>query len=197
MNSDDVRAALLAGDLSRPRFTWYDELTGERIDLSGKTLLNWVAKAANWLETEMALAPGDSLALLIPRDHWRAVYWSLAAWTRGLTVIGGTDADAVVALDDSAGHVDLIEPAAALAASPLQAFSDAMPPPVGPIEYAGPSLPDTLPTGSRVLVSNARPDDVPATIAALIGRGCSALVVRGTDEQRTARIAAEAVDVVL
>ena len=69
MNSDDLRAALLAGDLSRPRLTWYDESAGERIDLSGKTLANWVAKAANWLETEMALAPGDRFGLLIPPDH--------------------------------------------------------------------------------------------------------------------------------
>jgi len=197
VNSDDLRAALLAGDLSRPRLTWYDESAGERIDLSGKTLANWVAKAANWLETEMALAPGDRFGLLIPPDHWRAIYWSLAAWTRGLTITPGTDADAVVALAGAAEPADLAEPAAALAASPLQAMSDAMPVPVGPVAYAVAAAPQDVPRGSRVLVGEPA-QQVPLLTAELICQDCSVLVLRGADEhQRTARSAAEAVDVVL
>lgn len=199
MNSDQLRAALLAGDLSRPRLTWYDDGSGERIDLSGKTLANWVAKAANWLETEMALAPGDLVRLDLPADHWRAIYWSLAAWTRGLTVTTEADADACVSLDTEPDvDADLIEPATALAASPLQAMSDAMPPPVGPTTYAGLSLPRDVPAGSRVLLDGAAPERVPAVTAALIGHDCSVLVVRGADEQaRSAKSASEAVDVVL
>lgn len=198
MNSDELRTALLAGDLSRPRLTWYDDATGERIDLSGKTLLNWVAKAANWLEVEMALAPGDQLGLTIPANHWRAIYWSLAAWTRGLTLSTGADADAVVALSGAADGADLAEPSAALAASPLQAMSDAMPGPVGLVAYAELTVPKEVPTGSRVLLSEAAPDRVPALTAALIGHGCSVLVVRNTNEQTlSARSASEAVDVVL
>lgn len=197
MNSDELRAALLAGDLSRPRLTWYDEQSGERIDLSGKTLLNWVAKAANWLELEMALGPGDDLALLMPPDHWRAIYWSLAAWTRGLTVSADQDAEAVVTLGGSAdGELD--EPAAALAASPLQAMSDAMPGPVGPTAYDELTAPAHVPPGSRVLLAETAADQVPAVTAALIGRGCSVVVVRSSGDQIDPdKTASEAVDVVL
>lgn len=196
MNSDELRTALLAGDLSRPRLTWYDDNSGERIDLTGKTLAKWVAKAANWLDTEMALAPGDDLRLTIPPDHWRAIYWSLAAWTRGLTITIADDAAAVVGWDADPDGADLVEPAAALAKSPLQAMPDLMPPPVGPVPCEGPEI--TVPAGSRVLVSDAAPERVPAVVAALIGRDCSVLVLRGADERtRAARIAAEGVDVVV
>ena len=196
MNSDDLRAALLAGDLSRPRLTWYDDSRGERIDLSGKTLANWVAKAANWLETEMGLAPGDVVRLDLPADHWRTIYWSLAAWTRGLTVTADDDADACVSMTPDAA-ADLVEPVAALAASPLQAMPDTMPAPVGPVPCDGPTLDDVTP-GSRVFLSNTDTDAVPALTAALIVRDCSVLVVRGDDEQaRSARSASERVDVVL
>lgn len=199
MTPDDLRAALLTGDLSRPRLTWYDDGRGERIDLSGKTLANWVAKAANWLETEMALAPGDLVRLDLPVDHWRTIYWSIAAWTRGLTVTTDADADACVSLDSDPDPVaDLVEPAAALAASPLQAMSDAMPAPVGPVPGYGPTLADDVAVGSRVLLSDTEIDRVPALAAALIARGCSVLVMRGGDEQtRSARSASEVVNVVL
>lgn len=197
MNSDELRAALLAGDLSRPRLTWYDDANGERIDLSGKTLANWVAKAANWLESEMALAPGDEVALVMPPDHWRTIYWSLAAWTRGLTITTGTDADAVVTLG-GAVDADLDEPARALAASPLQAMSDAMPPPVGPTPYDDLTAPDDLPAGSRVLLREIPQERVPAVTAALIGRGCSVVLVRNSESGiGPDKTASEVVDVVL
>ena len=209
MNSDRLRAALLDGDLSRPRLTWYDDERGERIDLSGKTLANWVAKAANWLESEMALEPGDRVEIDIPPDHWRAIYWSLAAWTRGLTVTEDDDADAQVACDGAAtaAGADLVEPVAALAASPLQAMPDVMPPAVGsepaeavsgpePIRYD--DLTFDAPAGSRVFLDTVPPNRVPAVTAGLIGAGCSVVIVRGTDASaRTARSAAEAVDLVL
>ena len=38
-----------AGDPARPLLTWYDDGTGERVELSGATLGNWVAKTANLL----------------------------------------------------------------------------------------------------------------------------------------------------
>lgn len=196
MNSDDLRAALLAGDLSRPRLTWYDDSSGERIDLSGKTLVNWVAKAANWLESEISLEPGDVVQLDMPADHWRTIYWSLAAWTRGLTTTTDADADACVSFASDAA--DLLEPVAALAASPLQAMSDAMPGPVGPVPCEAPTLADDVAPGSRVFLDSIDADAVPALTAALIVRGCSVLVVRGGDEQaRSARSESEAVDISL
>ncbi|GAB3495512.1 TIGR03089 family protein [Flexivirga lutea] len=211
MNSDELRAALLAGDLSRPRLTWYDDGRTERIDLSGKTLANWVAKAANWLESEMALTPGDLVRLDLPADHWRAIYWTLAAWTRGLTVTASTDADACVSLDAGADpSADLVEPAAALAASPLQAMPDVMPAPVGSVDEDQEAVAGTDPAtyadlsttvgqpGGRVLLADVPTHRVPVVVAGLIGRGCSVVVLRDADEQtRADRSASEAVDLVL
>lgn len=202
MNSDELRTALLAGDLSRPRLTWYAVDSGERIDLSGKTLLNWVAKAANWLDLEMGLAPGEELALVMPPNHWRTIYWSLAGWSRGLTVhLGTADADAVVTMTGIPEHnpdADLEEPPAALAASPLQAMSDTMPPPAGPTEYDEPTVPGDVPTGSRVLLRDIPVQNVPAATAALIGNGCSVVLVRGADSATTtATTASEGIDITL
>ncbi|BEL40302.1 hypothetical protein Isolate57625_36570 [Mycobacteroides abscessus subsp. abscessus] len=58
--------ALLLGDVNNPspRITYYDDATGERIELSTVTLANWAAKTANMLRDEFGAAPG-------PR--WRCV----------------------------------------------------------------------------------------------------------------------------
>jgi uncharacterized protein (TIGR03089 family) len=72
-----LRAAS-AGDPARPRLTWYDDATGERVELSGATLLNWVAKTAHLLSGELGTQPGDRVAVDLPR-HWTAAVCWLAA----------------------------------------------------------------------------------------------------------------------
>ena len=44
-----VFADAIATDPTRPLLTFYDDATGERTELSGATLANWVAKTANLL----------------------------------------------------------------------------------------------------------------------------------------------------
>lgn len=63
-----------------PRLTWYG--AGERVELSGRVLVNGVVKATNLLVAEAELGPGRRLALDLPA-HWRALVWALAAWTTG------------------------------------------------------------------------------------------------------------------
>ncbi|HRC11627.1 MAG: TIGR03089 family protein [Candidatus Phosphoribacter baldrii] len=87
----DVLAAMLRSDATRPRITCYDDATGERIELSAKTLANWVAKAANLLQDEGDVTVGNTVGLDLPL-HWRAAYWALAAWSVGCHVITGPDA---------------------------------------------------------------------------------------------------------
>src|SRR6266545_1535466 len=41
--------AIVAADPTRPLLTWYDDGNGERTELSGATLANWVAKTADLL----------------------------------------------------------------------------------------------------------------------------------------------------
>ena len=45
----ELLAHLLHADAASPRLTVYNETTGARMDFSGQTLDNWVAKIANML----------------------------------------------------------------------------------------------------------------------------------------------------
>lgn len=89
----DILAGMLAADPGRPRLTWYDdapgESRGERIELSAKVLVNWVSKAGNLLQDDLAAGPGTTVGLDLP-SHWRAAYWALATWSVGATVVLGS-----------------------------------------------------------------------------------------------------------
>lgn len=91
----ELLARLLAADAARPRLTWYDDepgpTAGERIELSGRVLANWVSKAANLLQDDAAAEPGTTVGIDLPA-HWRAVYWALATWSVGATVVLGESA---------------------------------------------------------------------------------------------------------
>ncbi len=101
----DVLHDITSADPGRPRITWYDDepgpTQGERIELSGKVLTNWVSKAANLLQDDAAAGPGTTVGLDLP-THWRAVYWALAAWSVGAEVVIGSaaaNADVLVTSD--------------------------------------------------------------------------------------------------
>ncbi len=99
--------ALVGRDPSRPRLTWYDDADGrtrgERIELSGRVLANWVAKAANLLTDELGVERSDVVVIDLP-VHWRGVYWALAVWRVGATVSLDGDARAAVVVTDRPGH---------------------------------------------------------------------------------------------
>ncbi|MEU6626375.1 TIGR03089 family protein [Streptomyces litmocidini] len=99
----DLLRSALAADPARPLVTFYDDATGERVELSVATFANWVAKTANLLQGELSAGPGDRLALLLPA-HWQSAVWLLACSSVGVTAeIGGdpADADVVVAGPDA------------------------------------------------------------------------------------------------
>jgi uncharacterized protein (TIGR03089 family) len=90
----DLLRSALAADPARPFLTFYDDATGERVELSVATFANWVSKTANLLQGDLAAAPGDRLALLLPA-HWQSAVWLLACSSVGVTVeIGGDPAAA-------------------------------------------------------------------------------------------------------
>ena len=99
-----VLAEILRSDPARPRVTFYEgtpgPALGERIELSGKVLANWVSKAANALQDEYDLGPGSVVRLSLP-PHWRALYWALAVWSVGATLdlAGGPVADLLICDD--------------------------------------------------------------------------------------------------
>jgi len=91
-------------DAGRPLVTWYDETTGERVELSVATYANWVAKTASLLVEEHDLGRGDALRVDLPLHWLTAVFWG-AAWTAGLVVtLDGESPDAVVAGPDGLEH---------------------------------------------------------------------------------------------
>lgn len=79
-------AAAVATDPTRPLLTWYDDATGDRTELSGATLANWVAKTANLLVDGVGLGPGDTAGVLLP-PHWQSAAVLLGCWAAGVTVV--------------------------------------------------------------------------------------------------------------
>lgn len=68
-----------------PFITWYDDATGERVELSATTYANWVAKTANLFLDEYLLEPGDTVLVDLP-NHWLVPVFLGAAWQVGLAV---------------------------------------------------------------------------------------------------------------
>ncbi|GHH79832.1 acyl-CoA synthetase [Streptomyces sulfonofaciens] len=90
----DLLRSALAADPGRPLVTFYDDATGERVELSVATFANWVAKTANLLQGDLAAEPGDRLALLLPA-HWQTAVWLLACSSAGVIAdVGGDPAEA-------------------------------------------------------------------------------------------------------
>lgn len=101
-----VFADAIAPDPTRPLLTWYDDATGERTELSGATLANWVAKTANLLVDELALGPGSTAGVPLP-PHWQTAAVLLGCWSAGLTVVGEPgDVDVLFVAVDAAADVD-------------------------------------------------------------------------------------------
>lgn len=96
-------AARLRGDAAQPLVTFYDDASGERVELSVTTYANWVAKTAGLLTDELDAERGGLLLVDLPA-HWLGAVWLGAAWTVGMRV---TDDPAVLA-DDAAERPDLV-----------------------------------------------------------------------------------------
>ncbi|MFE1315611.1 TIGR03089 family protein [Streptomyces sp. NPDC058755] len=99
----DLLRSALAADPGRPLVTFYDDATGERVELSVATFANWVAKTANLLQGDLSAGPGDRVALLLPA-HWQTAVWLLACASVGAVADVAGDpaaADVVVSGPDS------------------------------------------------------------------------------------------------
>jgi uncharacterized protein (TIGR03089 family) len=90
-----VLADRLRRDPGRPLVTFYDEETGERVELSVTTYANWVAKAGSLLVDELGVERGETLRIDLP-PHWLLPVFLGAAWSAGLVVTDEDDPTAVV-----------------------------------------------------------------------------------------------------
>ncbi|WP_024793509.1 TIGR03089 family protein [Tomitella biformata] len=121
---------ILAASPANPLVTYYDDATGERVELSAITLMNWVAKTANMLRDEFGLAAGDRVCVLMPA-HWQTVAVLLGAWWNGCEVVleadpanGGPTARLAVV---TAERMDEVQDIDEIAVCSLDAFGRAVP----------------------------------------------------------------------
>ena len=124
---------LLRVDASKPRITYYDDATGERIELSTVTFANWAAKTGNLLRDELGAGPGSRVAVLLPA-HWQTAAVVFGVWWIGAEVlIGAGDADVAMC---TAGHIDDADAdeVVALSLDPFGRPVDDLPP--GVTDYA-------------------------------------------------------------
>lgn len=129
----------MAADPMGPRITYYDDATGERIELSTATLANWAAKTGNLLRDELGAAPGSRVAVLLPA-HWQTAAVLFGIWWIGAeAVLPGQQEGADIALctaerlseaDDAVGVGEI----AVLSLDPFGKPADNLP--VGVTDYA-------------------------------------------------------------
>ncbi|MHA6624746.1 TIGR03089 family protein [Pseudonocardia sichuanensis] len=165
-----LTAALLGPLLSgaaaaRPLITFYDDATGERVELSATTTANWAAKAANLLREECDVEPGTPVAVLLPA-HWQTAAVLLAAWWCGATVTEPAEAEWVLC---DAERVDLAlaaEPAGGVVALSLDAFGAGVPGlPAGVVDFAT----EVRLQGDEFVPWSPVPENAPALAGATVG----------------------------
>lgn len=145
----DLLDARLRDQPGQPFLTWYDDSTGERMELSVTTYANWVAKVANLFLDEYLLDPGDTVHLDLPA-HWLVPVFQGAAWQVGLTVTGSADQPAALRITGPDGLADKAKSASGtplLACSLLPfavRFRDPLPDGVDDFGLLWPGQPDAL-----------------------------------------------------
>jgi uncharacterized protein (TIGR03089 family) len=148
-------AALLAADPARPFVTYYDEVSGERSELSAKSLANWVAKTHHLLGDELGLGVGDTALVALPA-HWISVPVLLGCLTAGLALTPSGDADVAFVAPATLADADGVPDVYAVAPSSAAVGFRGEPP--GPaLDYVAAVRPqaDTWPSVHLV----ASPDD--------------------------------------
>ncbi len=88
---NDMLGRSLRDDPGRPLVTFYDDASGERVELSVTTFDNWVSKIANLFADEIGVDPGDGFAVDLP-PHWLAPIVVLGGWAAGLVLTEPEDA---------------------------------------------------------------------------------------------------------
>jgi uncharacterized protein (TIGR03089 family) len=160
---------------ARPLITFYDDATGERVELSGTTTANWAAKAANLLREECDIEPGTPVAMLLPA-HWQTAAVLLAAWWCGAVIVS-EPGDAEWVLCD-ADRVDLAlasGPAGGVVALSLDAFGKGVPGlPAGVLDFAT----EVRLQGDEFAPWAPVPDSAPALDGATIGEVLTAARAR-------------------
>ena len=146
-------AARLARDPGAPLVTFYDDATGERAELSAKSLGNWIAKTYALLTDSLGLGPGDTAQLSL-QVHWLALPVLFGCWFAGLSVEPGQPSSVAFADAGSAGSLAPADELFTLSRRPM-AQPDTPPPGAEDYTTAVRPMPDAW-AGVR---AQAAPDD--------------------------------------
>jgi uncharacterized protein (TIGR03089 family) len=134
--SSAILDPLMAANPAGPRITFYDDATGERIELSTATLANWAAKTANLLRDEMGAEPTARVAVLLPA-HWQTAAVLFGIWWIGAEVVTGGAADIALCTAERLGEADDAVGMGEIAVLSLDPFGKPVPDlPVGVTDYA-------------------------------------------------------------
>lgn len=127
---------MLRADPVGPRITYYDDATGERIELSGVTLANWAAKTGNLLRDELGAGPGSRVAILLPA-HWQTAAVLFGVWWIGAEAVLAGPADVALCTAQRLDEADDAVAGGEVAVLSLDPFGRPAPDlPIGVTDYA-------------------------------------------------------------
>jgi len=138
--TEAVLNPLLGTNPMGPRITYYDDATGERIELSSVTLANWAAKTANLLRDELGAGPGSRVTVLLPA-HWQTAAVLLGVWWTGAEVVPAdavdSGADIALCIANRLAEADEAAGGGEVAVLSLDPFGKPAPGlPIGVVDYA-------------------------------------------------------------
>jgi uncharacterized protein (TIGR03089 family) len=128
---------MLRADPVGPRITYYDDATGERIELSAVTLANWAAKTGNLLRDELGTGPASRVAILLPA-HWQTAAVLFGVWWIGAeAVLDAGPADVALCTAERLDEADAAAAGGEVAVLSLDPFGRPVPElPFGVTDYA-------------------------------------------------------------
>lgn len=127
---------MLRADPVGPRITYYDDATGERIELSAVTLANWAAKTGNLLRDELGAGPNSRVAILLPA-HWQTAAVLFGVWWIGAEATLTGAADVALCTAERLDEADDAVAGGEVAVLSLDAFGRPAPDlPIGVTDYA-------------------------------------------------------------
>lgn len=129
---------MLRADPVGPRITYYDDATGERIELSAATLANWAAKTGNLLRDELGAGPGSRVAILLPA-HWQTAAALFGVWWIGAEAVFAGEAEIALCTAERLDEADSAVAASGgeVAVLSLDPFGRPVPDlPIGVTDYA-------------------------------------------------------------
>lgn len=148
----------LAADPGSPLVTFYDDATGERAELSAKSVGNWVAKTHFLLTDSLGLGPGDRACIQLP-VHWLAAPILFGCWFAGLEVVSPTAIESAAVLFADAPSLIEFGPLTVPDVFAVSMLSMARPdvPPAGAEDYANSVRP--MPDNWAAVRAQAAPGD--------------------------------------